>query len=145
MSLPAGPITRERVERRPLRRRKTINSDPRRLSGTPDVGVDTFIYFVRAGEFVKIGQSRNWKDRIATIQTGSPYTVVPLLVLKDHPYLERKLHNRFRNDRFRAEWFHFSPAIREFIKENLAFCQTLAEVDDLRSKPETAEDVAIDL
>lgn len=83
---------------------------------------DTFIYFLRAGEFVKIGQSNRWKDRMATMQTGSPYTIVPLLVLIDQPALERKLHSRFRADHFRGEWFHMGPAIVAFIKENLSRC-----------------------
>jgi hypothetical protein len=83
---------------------------------------DTFIYFLRAGEFVKIGQSNRWKDRMATMQTGSPYTIVPLLVLIDEPALEKKLHSRFRADHFRGEWFHMGPAIVAFIKENLPNC-----------------------
>lgn len=93
---------------------------------------DTFIYFLRAGEFVKIGHSTRWKMRIEQMQTGSPHTIVPLLVLIAKPGLERKLHNRFRADHFRGEWFHVGPAIRAFIKENLPNCVAKSSQDDLR-------------
>src|SRR5882762_1645257 len=36
----------------------------------------TFIYFVRSGEFIKIGQSKRWKKRIANMQIGSPHCVL---------------------------------------------------------------------
>lgn len=81
-----------------------------------------FIYFLRAGQFVKIGKSRNWKQRQQQMQVGSPYDIVPLLVLMDVPDLEKKLHTRFRRDHYRGEWFHMGPAIGSFIKENLPNC-----------------------
>lgn len=95
----------------------------------------TFVYFLRAGEFVKIGQSRRWKIRMAEMQTGSPYTIVPLLVLIDDAGLERKLHQRFRSDHFRGEWFHMGPAVTAFIKENLSRCVAKLEAADLRPDP----------
>jgi hypothetical protein len=79
----------------------------------------TFIYFLRAGEFVKIGRSKRWKVRMAHMQIGSPYTIVPLLVVVGDAALERRLHSRFKTDHFRGEWFHMSPTINAFIKENL--------------------------
>lgn len=104
---------------------------PRREAG------DTFIYFLRAGEFVKIGHSARWKNRMAGMQTGSPYTIVPLLVLVGKADMERKLHVRFRIDHFRGEWFHMGPAIRAFIKENLKDCVAKSDNSDLRPPPET--------
>lgn len=92
----------------------------------------TFIYFLRAGEFVKIGQSKRWRARREQMQIGSPYTIVPLLVLISEPKLEKKLHNRFRADHFRGEWFHMGPAISAFIKENLSKCVAKSEESDLR-------------
>jgi len=93
---------------------------------------DTFIYFLRAGEFVKIGQSSRWKSRMATMQTGSPYTIVPLLVLIDEPGLERKLHKRFRADHFRGEWFHMGPAVVAYIKGSLSRCVAKSAENDPR-------------
>lgn len=95
----------------------------------------TFIYFLRAGEFVKIGQSKRWRIRREQMQIGSPYTIVPLLVLIDEPKLERKLHNKFRASHFRGEWFHMGPAISAFIKENLSRCVAKSDEQDLRTEP----------
>lgn len=92
----------------------------------------TFIYFVRSGEFIKIGQSKQWKQRIETMQVGSPYTIITLLVLIAEPKLESKLHNWFRADHFRGEWFHSGPAILTYIREHLSECVSARGKTDLR-------------
>jgi hypothetical protein len=92
----------------------------------------TFIYFVRSGEFIKIGQSRRWKMRIEGMQVGSPHTIIVLLVLKADPKLESKLHNWFRTDHFRGEWFHSGPAILAYIREHLPECVAKSKECDLR-------------
>jgi hypothetical protein len=92
----------------------------------------TFIYFVRSGEFIKIGQSKRWKQRIENMQVGSPHTIITLLVLIAEPKLEGKLHNWFRADHFRGEWFHSGPAILEYIREHLSECVSKSNECDLR-------------
>lgn len=92
----------------------------------------TFIYFVRSGEFIKIGQSKRWKERVENMQVGSPHTIVVLLVLIAEPKLESKLHNWFRTDHFRGEWFHSGPAILAYIKEHLPECVAKSGKCDLR-------------
>lgn len=91
----------------------------------------TFIYFVRSGEFIKIGQSRRWKQRVETMQVGSPHTLIVMLVLKDDPKLEAKLHNWFRTDHFRGEWFHSGPAILAYIKKRLSDCVSKSDECEL--------------
>lgn len=93
----------------------------------------TFIYFVRSGEFIKIGQSKQWKKRIEQMQVGSPHTIITLLVLVAEPSLEGKLHNWFRADHFRGEWFHSGPAILAYIKERLPECAAKSGNADLRT------------
>lgn len=85
-------------------------------------GLPRYIYFVRAGEHVKIGVTRHWKQRVASMQVGSPYTIVPMLVLLGDASLERKLHKKFVSYHFRGEWFRFGEGIRNFIKENKSDC-----------------------
>jgi len=109
-----------------------MSARPRMPPYCLDPAEETFIYFLRAGQFVKIGQSKAWKDRLAQMQTGSPYTILPLLILKAHPSTERKLHVRFRADHFRGEWFHVGAAVQEFIRANRAQCMAKADMDDLR-------------
>ena len=79
--------------------------------------------------------SKRWKGRLAQKQTGSPYTIVPLLVLVGDPKLEKKLHKRFRASHFRGEWFHSGNAISAYIKENLPNCVAKSAEDDLRMSP----------
>lgn len=93
---------------------------------------ETFIYFLRADNFVKIGHSKRWKERLAHMQIGSPHIIVPLLVLVGSKSLERTLHSRFRRDHFRGEWFHMSPTIGAFIKESLKNCVARSDNSDLR-------------
>jgi hypothetical protein len=95
-------------------------------------GDKTFVYFVRSGEFIKIGQSRRWRERLPNMQTGSPHTLIVLLVLIAEPKLEGKLHNWFRTDHFRGEWFHSGPAILAYIREHLPECVSKSTKSDLR-------------
>lgn len=100
---------------------------------------ETFIYFLRAGQFIKIGQSKRWKERLAQMQPGSPHIIIPLLVLIAEPGLEKKLHARFRVDHFRGEWFHSGPALAAYIKENLSRCVAKSDAEDLRMTSELLE------
>jgi hypothetical protein len=92
----------------------------------------TFIYFVRSGEFIKIGQSRQWKKRVDQMQVGSPHTLITLLVLIEEQKLESRLHNWFRADHFRGEWFHSGPAVLAYIKKRLPECVAKSKECDLR-------------
>lgn len=104
----------------------------RALKGAVAADESVFIYFMRAGEFVKIGRSKQWKLRMREMQTGSPYTIVPLLVIVADAKTERELHRRFKADHFRGEWFHNSPKLNAFIKDNLFRCVAKSADDDLR-------------
>ncbi len=96
----------------------------------------TFVYFVRSGEFIKIGQSKTWKARVMNMQVGSPHTIIVLLVLMADTGLEARLHTQFRNDHFRGEWFHSGPAILAYIKEHLSECVSRSTITDLRMPSE---------
>lgn len=78
------------------------------------------VYFVQAGEFVKIGKSTDWRARIAGLQTGSPHVVVPLLVLPATPNAERLLHYQFAEHRINGEWFRPAAEIMAYIEEHRA-------------------------
>jgi len=91
---------------------------------------ETFIYFVRSGEFIKIGQSKRWKARVTNMQIGSPHTIIVMLVMVGDVKLEKKLHNRFRADHFRGEWFHSGPALLAYIREHLSECVSKSDKKD---------------
>lgn len=77
-----------------------------------------FIYFIRAGEFVKIGRTRDVRRRIETLQIGNPHKLV-LLGLVIGWQNETEYHDRFCRSHFRGEWFRFTKDIQEFAKTDL--------------------------
>lgn len=88
----------------------------------PENYIATFTYIIEehGGEYVKIGRTtqRNYYKRLETLQIGNPRTLRIKLILRgDH---ERALHKRFASDRISgSEWFSYSPAIKDWIQENL--------------------------
>ena len=76
---------------------------------------ETFLYFVEMAGHVKIGIARDWKKRLASMQTGSPLPIRRLLIIKTAACMEAILHTKFAAHRIRGEWFRDCPEIREFI------------------------------
>lgn len=68
------------------------------------------IYFIRSGEFVKIGYtSKGTVDgRLADLQTGSPRELEPLVEVDGDRKVESALHSIFSEERVSGEWFTLS-------------------------------------
>jgi len=66
-----------------------------------------FVYVLQAGEFYKIGRSRNVDNRIMQLSTIPPFELelVCAIATDDMYELEKLLHERFDNRRVRGEWF----------------------------------------
>ena len=58
---------------------------------------------------IKIGRSKNPKQRLKQLQTGSPHKLKLLLIVENRGDLEKNLHQRLRQYRNRrnGEWFDF--------------------------------------
>ena len=69
------------------------------------------LYFIRSGQYVKIGVSANPRGRIASIQTGNPDPIEVLGVVPGDRELEKELHREFAPLHHRGEWFRDDPAI----------------------------------
>lgn len=80
---------------------------------------NSHVYFMRCGEFVKIGFSSEAVVRIQAIEACTPYPVEVLALLaltrKKACKYENELHMRFSDLRHRGEWFRYTGALREFI------------------------------
>lgn len=68
------------------------------------------VYFIKAGEYVKIGIAKNIKSRISALQTGQALKIefcgaIRNLTKREARKHERDLHNFFRNCRANGEWF----------------------------------------
>lgn len=76
------------------------------------------VYFVKAGEFVKIGYSKDFSNRIGGIQTGCPITLEPLLFFANCEACdERDIHATFRELRTNGEWFKYEGSLRSSVEE----------------------------
>lgn len=69
-----------------------------------------YVYLINAGEFYKIGISRNVDRRITQLSTIPPFdvTLVCIIETDDMLGLENKLHTMFSEKRVNGEWFTLS-------------------------------------
>ncbi len=78
------------------------------------VGLPGVVYFVRAGDSIKIGAATNFKHRLHALQTGNEK---PLEVLAVIPGLnEYEIHQRFSHLRTFGEWFSPKKELLDFIE-----------------------------
>lgn len=82
----------------------------------------TFIYFIKAGKFIKIGRSRSWRKRMVGISTSTPHKIEVLLVLRGEDDQEGATHRQFERFRVKGEWFKDHPEIRSYIAYKKRYC-----------------------
>lgn len=94
----------------PAPRRPKVPRPPRlRVSG---------VYFVQAGDRIKIGMGVCIASRIGDLQVGSASRLKCLGYIECFDSMvstERELHTRFAGLRLRGEWFRDDPELRAFI------------------------------
>lgn len=76
------------------------------------------IYFLKAGDFVKIGTTKNVsiRSRISDMQTGNPNKMELLGIMLGDERVESNLHAHFSDIRQSGEWFLYSPELKTFIE-----------------------------
>ena len=76
------------------------------------------IYLIKckATNTCKIGYSNNPKARLAQLQTGNPFSLELVSVIKGDLSLEKKLHKRFEEYKLSGEWFEYSKKVKEYFK-----------------------------
>lgn len=93
----------------------------------------SYVYFVRAGsEAVKIGMCRDDPPRrVANLQTGNHldleligFILLPSSESGEHEAmdLEKAIHDLFRDEWLRGEWFRLSDDIAAFIERHATKC-----------------------
>lgn len=78
-----------------------------------------FVYFLRCGDFVKIGFSTKPEARIRYLQTATPFNFE---LVGRHPgtrHHEKQLHKIFASLRHRHEWFLAHEAILQVARDGL--------------------------
>jgi hypothetical protein len=73
------------------------------------------VYFIRCGDFVKIGFSGDVARRMVDIQVANPIALELLCVLPVDRRGESQFHDRFQHLWVRGEWHHYGPELKYFI------------------------------
>jgi Meiotically up-regulated gene 113 len=69
------------------------------------------VYFVRAGDAIKIGRTAHLGARLRALATASAVPLELLAVVPGGRQLEARLHRRWRHLRLRGEWFRADEAL----------------------------------
>jgi hypothetical protein len=80
-----------------------------------------YIYFLRAGQWVKIGFSTDPTGRFTSLKTALPAPVTCLVSVPGSARLERRLHEIFRKHRGQGEWFKAVPELTRLMAQAAAF------------------------
>jgi hypothetical protein len=75
------------------------------------------VYFIRSGGRIKIGTSTSLITRLDTYRTHGPEQPQVLLVVEGGRAEEKQVHELFKADRVRGEWFTPSQALLDFIAD----------------------------
>lgn len=76
------------------------------------------IYFVRTGDFVKIGFAKDLPRRMTALRIGCPHPLELILAIKGHIGVESEMHIRFEQYWHRGEWFRYEGELRSFVEAN---------------------------
>jgi hypothetical protein len=107
-----------RAEVARLRARLATLTTPPRPPRTVNVKIGGCVYFVRAGEHVKIGHTAGRvHKRLAQLQIGNPYRLELIGTMAGGPQQERAMHRRFAHLRAHGEWFQAAPDLLAAIAE----------------------------
>ena len=76
------------------------------------------LYFIKSGNYVKIGYTRSIKDRLNQLQSGNPNELKLIFLLDDAKDLEIPLHKFFKgkNKHQRGEWFIYDELTERVIE-----------------------------
>ena len=77
------------------------------------------VYFMRAGDFIKIGTTNNLMRRLMVLQIGCPLPVSLEVAILGGAKLEKAIHDRFLPYRRHGEWFHAADDIQKFMAKCL--------------------------
>lgn len=76
----------------------------------------SFVYFIEAGGFIKIGFTTDLASRLLSLDTASPHR---LNVIRQEPGTltdEAAYHERFADLWVKGEWFRFEGALRDYLE-----------------------------
>lgn len=91
----------------------------------------SFVYFVKAGPFLKIGWSYRPAARFGRSQTYCPYDLETVLVISGDSDTESLFHWRFSDLYERGEWFRIEGELADFVTRYADRCLSVGEEKSL--------------
>jgi hypothetical protein len=76
---------------------------------------DPIVYFIRAGDYVKIGRTHSIKTRLKELRTGCPLELQVLKTCRGGVSLEKELHDTLSAHHHRGEWFRLEGDLATFL------------------------------
>ena len=80
------------------------------------------IYFIRSGDWVKIGRSNNPEKRLQELQTSNPIKLHIMFRMDAPNHYEALIHEHLREYRGVREWFEFKP-VKAFLQSGHHLCK----------------------
>lgn len=74
------------------------------------------LYFVRCGDFVKIGLTENLYARIKHLRNMNPLEPFVVAVFPGSRHTEKMYHDRFKNEHERREWFRYEGGLKDYLE-----------------------------
>jgi hypothetical protein len=87
-----------------------------RLTQPRSANVHSRVYFIEGGDFIKIGVSANPIDRLAALQTSTPFDLKLLADFPGDASEEFRIQGAFAHLHVRGEWFRRHPAILDYVE-----------------------------
>lgn len=88
------------------------------------------VYFIKAGDAVKIGYSEVVGKRFSALQSGHAGELELLGAIPANGYTEHSYHERFAQFRIRGEWFRAEPELLSAIEADCSAAQVSDEAPD---------------
>lgn len=77
------------------------------------------VYFLRGGNTVKIGFSKNVSRRLEKLRNGNPESVFICKVVEGPISKEKAYHKRFAEYRVRGEWFELRGRLAKYLERDV--------------------------
>lgn len=82
-----------------------------------DRAARAFVYFIHAGDLVKIGTAKSVKNRIQALQSGCPHPMRLVHFVSGSKATEKKFHKLFSHLRRHLEWFSLDGDLLDYLLE----------------------------
>jgi DNA-binding XRE family transcriptional regulator len=73
------------------------------------------IYFIKQGDYVKIGFTNRFKTRLNQLQVSSPIKLEVLGIIDGNKEEEKSIHEKFKHISSNGEWFMYCDELKSYI------------------------------